>query len=196
MIDLPEMRRLWRIKRVDFWIAVLAIVGVLSAGVLAGVIIGIALSLAWLLYVNAVPAMSELGRERGTRAFRPIDEYPHDEVYEGLLVVRFDGGLTFATAEGLADGIEARVMEAVPPVTGIVIDFSGVNFIDSQGADELRRLLDFAEREGSSLRFCRLRAVVLDVLRADGLVERIGEDHLHTNPNEAVNTELSERRPQ
>ncbi len=110
MIDLPEMRRLWRVKRVDFWIAILAIVGVLSAGVLAGVIIGIVLSVAWLLYVSAVPAMSELGREPGTTAFRSLEEHPHDEVYDGLLVVRFDGGLTFATAEGLADGIEVRVL--------------------------------------------------------------------------------------
>src|SRR6185436_16236681 len=66
MMDVGEMRRLWQVKRVDFWIAVLAIIGVLSAGVLAGVVVGIVLSLGWLAYVSATPAVSELGREPGT----------------------------------------------------------------------------------------------------------------------------------
>src|SRR6478735_604688 len=99
MMDVGEMRRLWRVKRVDFSIAVLAIIGVLSAGVLAGVIIGIVLSIAWLVYVSAAPALTELGREPGTSAFRPIDEVPGLEHPPGLLVVRFNSGLTFVTAE-------------------------------------------------------------------------------------------------
>ena len=55
MMDVAEMRRFWLVKRVDFWIAVLAIVGVLTAGVLAWVVIGIALSIAWLVYGIATP---------------------------------------------------------------------------------------------------------------------------------------------
>ena len=51
-------------KRIDFWIAVAAIVGVLSAGILAGVVIGIVLSVCWLVYVNSLSSMTELGRER------------------------------------------------------------------------------------------------------------------------------------
>ena len=108
MMDVPEMRRLWRVKRIDFWIAVAAIVGVLSAGVLAGVVIGMALSVGWLVYVNSLPAMTELGREPGTTAFRPLQEHPDGRDVPGLLVVRFDGGLTFVTADGLVEGIRQR----------------------------------------------------------------------------------------
>ena len=56
MIDVGELKRLDRVKRFDFWIAAAAIVGVLSAGVLAGVVIGMALSLVWLVYVATRPA--------------------------------------------------------------------------------------------------------------------------------------------
>ncbi len=79
MIDVPELRRLRRVARIDFWIAVAAIVGVLSAGVLAGVTIGIALSLVWLIYVATSPKMPLLGRELGaTQAFResPTNGHP------------------------------------------------------------------------------------------------------------------------
>ena len=83
MIDVAELRRLRRVARVDFWIAVAAILGVLSVGVLAGVAIGVALSLGWLVYVAATPQMPVLGREPGTDVYRELDEYPDDETVPG-----------------------------------------------------------------------------------------------------------------
>jgi anti-anti-sigma factor len=192
MMDVPEMRRLWRVKRIDFGIAVLAIVGVLTAGVLAGVVIGIVLSICWLVYVSATPAMAELGREPGTSAFRPLEEYPDSERYPELLVVRFDGGITFVTADGLADGIDGR-LHGTESIGSVVIDFAGVSFIDSQGVEVLGRLVEQSEREGWSLRLARVRGGVLDVLRADGVVDRLGAGRIHGNVDQAVRAELAAR---
>ena len=191
MIDIGEMRRLWRVHRVDFSIAVLAIVGVLSAGVLAGVAIGVALSVGWMLYASATPAISELGRDPGTSAFQSIDEHPESKLYPGLFIIRFDGALTFLTADGLADGIETRLTLDGAPVTGIVIDFAGVNFIDSQGSDQLRQLVELSRRSDASLRLARVRGDVLAVLRADGVVALLGEERLHGNVDQAVRAELA-----
>ncbi len=186
MMDVPEMRRLWRVKRVDFWIAVLAIVGVLSAGVLAGVVIGIGLSLAWLLYVSATPAVAELARQPGTTVFRAIEEYPKGERVPGVVVVRFDGGLTFVTSASLGDDIARRLDDAAGDVAVVVIDFAGVNFVDSQGSDQIDQLLRLAERDGWSLRLARVRGDVRTVLEADGVLERLGRQHLHGNVDEAI----------
>ncbi len=87
MMDVPELRRLWRVKRADFWIALAAIIGVLSAGVLAGVVIGMILSLAWVVYVSTHPAVAVLGREPGGSAFRDLALHPESETYPGVLVV-------------------------------------------------------------------------------------------------------------
>jgi high affinity sulfate transporter 1 len=190
MIDVPEMRRLWRVKRIDFWIAVLAIIGVLSAGVLAGVVVGIALSIGWLVYVSSTPALTELGREPGSPAFRSVDEHPDSERYPGVFIVRFDGGLTFVTAEGLADGIEDRLRRATEPISGVVIDFVGVNFVDSQGADQLGQLVESAHRDRWSLRLARVRGDVMAVLDADGVIDRLGSDRVHPTVAEALRTEL------
>ena len=62
MMDLPELRRLARVQRFDFWVAVTAIVGTLAFGVLAGVVFGIGLSLLWLISVTTRPALPLLGR--------------------------------------------------------------------------------------------------------------------------------------
>jgi len=69
MMDVPEMRRLARVQRFDFWIAIAAITATLLVGVLAGVMIGIGLSLIWLISVATRPRMPLLGREPGTQAF-------------------------------------------------------------------------------------------------------------------------------
>ena len=114
MIDVAELRRFHRVTRFDFWVAVAAIAGVLSAGVLAGVVIGVVLSLAWLIYVATRPPMQLLGREPGTQVFRDLDENPGDETFPGLVVLRLDSGLFFATSQALEDRIRDLAQERSP----------------------------------------------------------------------------------
>lgn len=99
MIDLAELRRLYRVTRFDFWVAIAAIVGVLSAGVLAGVVIGVVLSLAWLIYVATRPPMPLLGREAGSRCSAILREprrrdLPRDRgaASRWRFVLRYRGG--------------------------------------------------------------------------------------------------------
>ncbi|HEX6153227.1 MAG TPA: sulfate permease [Solirubrobacterales bacterium] len=186
MIDLAELRRLYRVTRFDFWIAAAAILAVLSAGVLAGVMIGVALSLGWLIYVATRPAIPVLGREPGTQVFRDLGENPEDETLPRLVVLRLDGGLFFATAEALEDRIRELQDGADPPLRTLVLDLEGVNFIDAQGAAKLTEIEELTEAEGITLRLARVKPNVRAVLQADGLIERIGNDHIHGNVHRAV----------
>ena len=188
MIDIPELRRLYRVTRVDFWIAMAAIVAVLSAGVLAGVLIGVMLSLAWLIYVATQPPIPLLGREPGTQVFRDLSEHPDDETFEDIAVLRFDGGLFFATAEALENRIRS-VVDGEAPVRAVVLDLEGVNFVDSQGSAKLAEIREFLAVEGIELRLARLKPQILAVLRADGVLDRIGVDHVHGNVERAVQAE-------
>jgi len=190
MIDLPELRRLYRVKRFDFFIAIAAIIGVLSVGVLAGVVIGVALSLAWLVYVTTAPPIHLLAREPGTGVFRELGENPGDETFPGLVVVRLDAGLFFATADALQDRLREIAQNSDPPLRAVVLDFAGVDFIDSQGAAKLTEIQRLAESYGITVRLARVKADILRVLEADGVVEALGADHVHGNINQAVQAQL------
>ncbi|WP_404430887.1 sulfate permease [Microbacterium lacus] len=192
MIDLKEFRRLRRVSRFDFWIAMAAFVGVLSAGVLFGIVIGIALSLAWLIYVSTRPAMPLLGREPGTQVFRDVGLNPADEIIPGIAVIRLDGGLFFATAEAFDERIREIIAGDSPP-TALVIDLEGVAFVDSQGAAKLTELIDLTEAEGVTLRLARIKPQILGVLEAQGILGRIGADHCHGNVHRAVEAQQSQR---
>jgi sulfate permease, SulP family len=184
MIDVPELRRLYRVTRFDFWVAAAAIVGVLSVGVLAGVVVGVVLSLIWLVYVATRPTMPLLGREPGTQVFRDLVENPDDETFPGIVVLRLDGGLFFATAEALEDRVRTLAEEST--MRTLVLDLEGVDFIDSQGASKLTELHDLTEASGVTLRLARVKPHVLAVLRTDGIVDRLGADHIHGNVHRAV----------
>jgi sulfate permease, SulP family len=191
MIDVAELRRLHRITRFDFWVAAAAIVGVLSVGVLAGVVVGVALSLCWLVYVATRPPMPLLGRQAGTQVFRDLDENPADATFPGIAVLRMDGGLFFATAEAL----EERVRELADDDhdrRALVLDLEGVNFIDSQGAAKVTELYELTEGDGVALRLARVKPQVLAVLEADGIIDRIGADHIHGNVHRAVEAQLGD----
>ena len=195
MMDLPEMRRLFRVKRFDFWIAVLAIAGTLVFGVLAGVIIGIGLSLLWLISVATRPSMPLLGRERGTQVYRELDEHPTDEQFPGVVVLRLDGGLFFATSDALEDRVR-EVALSTPGISGIVLDCEGIDFIDSQGSAKMGEVLELAERAGVTLRLARVKPAVEEVLRRDGFLDRIGKERTHGNVHRAVEAQMGDQGTQ
>ena len=168
-----------------------AIVGVLSAGVLAGVVIGVVLSLGWLVYVATRPPMPLLGGEAGTQVFRDLGENPGDETFPGIAIVRLDGGLFFATAEALEDRVR-ELTEGGRQCRALVLDLEGVDFVDAQGAAKLSEIRRLTQAGGVTLRLARVKPPVLKVLGADGTLELIGSDHVHGNVNRALEAQLAD----
>ena len=189
MMDVPEMRRLARVQRFDFWIAIAGIIATLLVGVLAGVLIGIGLSLIWLISVATRPPMPLLGREPGTQAFRELDEHPGDEQFPGIVVLRLDGGLFFATSDALEDRVR-EVALSTTGITGIVLDCEGIDFIDSQGSAKMREILELTEQAGVILRLARVKPAVREALERDGVLDRIGDDETQGNVDQAVGAQI------
>ena len=193
MMDVPEMRRLLRVQPFDFWIAIAAIAGTLLFGVLAGVMVGIGLSLVWLISVATRPSMPELGRDPGTQYFRELDENPGNEQLPGLVVLRLDGGLFFATSDALEDRVR-EVALSTPDIRGIVLDCVAMDYIDSQGSAKIRDILELTERAGVTLRLARLKPAVREVLRRDGVLDRLGDNGFFPSISQAVESPLTRPR--
>ena len=190
MIDVAEFRRLWHVARFDFWISVAAVIGVLSAGVLAGVVIGIVLSLGWLISVATNPPIPELGREQGTQVFRDLDQHPGDETFAGIVILRLDSGLFFATSQALEDRVRELADAQGAALRAVVLDFEAVPYMDSQGSEQLREILEFVEAQNATLRLARVKPGVRAKLERDGLLEQIGGDRVHGNVHRAVEAQL------
>jgi len=188
MMNVPEMRRMARVQRFDFWIALIAIFATLVFGVLAGVMIGIALSLLWLIAVTTRPNIALLGREPGTQVYRDISNHPEDEQPAGIAVIRLDGDLFFATADALEDRVR-NVIRSSSGLDGIVLDCEGINFVDSQGSAKMAEIARLVEESALTLRLARVKPSVAATLGRDGVLERIGPDQIHGNVHRAVQAE-------
>jgi SulP family sulfate permease len=172
-------------------LATLLVLAPLFSDLPVAVLVGVILSLGWLVYVATRPPMPLLGRQAGTQVFRDLDENPADETFPGIAVLRVDGGacssqpwrrsrIASATGRGRLAPPRARARPR------------GVNFIDSQGAAKMTELHDLAEADGVTLRLARVKPQVLAVLEADGIVERIGADRIHGNVHLAVEAQLAD----
>ncbi len=151
--------------------------------------IGVALSLVWLIHVATAPKIPLLSREPGTEVFRDAGEHPGDETFDGVIILRLDFGLSFATADALEERVR-ELIEAERQPRAVVLDFAGVDFIDSQGSEKLGEIRRLTAASDATLRIARVKPQVRAMLAADGVIDQIGRDHVYGNVYEAVEAEL------
>jgi SulP family sulfate permease len=190
MMDVAEMRRLARVNRLEFSIALTAIAATLVFGVLAGVLVGVGLSLVWLISVATRPPMPVLGRDPVTLAFRELEQHPGDDTVPGVVVLRLDGGLFFATADAVEDRIRELVL-STPPIGCIVVDCQGVNFVDSQGSAKLQEIVELCTGAGVVFRMSHVKPGVRALLARDGVLELIGSSRVHDTIPQAVDAQVA-----
>jgi sulfate permease, SulP family len=116
--------------------------------------IGIALSLLWLIAVTTRPNIALLGREPGTQVYRDISNHPDDEQPPGIAVVRLDGDVFFATADALEDRIR-DVIHTSSRLRGWCSTAGAINFVDSQGSAKMAEIARLVEESGLTLRLAR-----------------------------------------
>jgi SulP family sulfate permease len=173
MIDVAGLHRLWRIRRRDLLMAVVTCAGVLYAGVLPGIAVGVLVSLAEVLRRALAPPTAVLGELAGHSTWRDVDHNDAD-TEPGLLVYRFDAPLFFANATVLRTQIIDLVDRADTPVRRVVLDAEGLLDVDVTGGEVLEALLDDLDQRGVDLVVARARTAAQAVLRRIGIVERLG----------------------
>jgi high affinity sulfate transporter 1 len=186
MIDLRVLKRLADAQVMDFWLALGAMAGVLLWDILAGVVIGVVLSLVLLIHRLDTPHVAVLGRNADGTIYRDVSAHPGYQEVPGLLIYRFDAPLIFTNCDFLVDDLTARIHAADPPIERVVLDFETIEEVDTTGLDVLVRFKDDLDGEGIIFDVAHLRSSVLAFFERMGAIERIGRDHLFTTVREAV----------
>lgn len=185
LIKPGEFASILAIRRMEFWWAVVAFLGVLFFGTLQGIVVAIVLSLVGLAAQVANPVVHVIGRKKGADILRPLSPaYPEDETVEGLLILRPEGRLFFLNAQQVADQIQSAISLYSPRV--VVLDLSSVVDIEYSALQMLveghQRLSD----RGVKLWLAELNPNVLDYLRASKLPEKLGPNALYHNAEAAL----------
>ena len=177
LIDVPAFRRLVAFRRGELVIAGSALAGVLAAGILDGVLIAIAVSVAELLLRVARPHDAILGLVPGLAGMHDIDDYPQARTIPGLVVYRYDAPLFFANAQDFRRRALAAAQCHGPP-RWFVLNVEANVEVDFTALEAVEALRDELAQDGTVFALARVKQDLLVRLKAFGLAAKIGQDRL------------------
>jgi high affinity sulfate transporter 1 len=192
LINFAKLRYYRRVKGIDYWAAIVAIVGVLAFGILLGLILAVTLSLLGLLIHAKRPTTAFLGKVPGENVYGDIEEFPDAVTVPGLLIFRFEEQLFFANAPDFRQEIRLAIA-ADPTIQMVLVDAEAINDLDVTAVDMLSELYDELSKAGVDLRFARMRANVEVYMQRAGLEETIGAGHFYPSVESGVQAFLTEQ---
>jgi high affinity sulfate transporter 1 len=114
-----EMRLYYHLQRLEFWLALATLLGVITIDVLPGLVIGVGAMLLLVIYHASRPQIGSLGRVPGDPgAYGDIDRHPDYDPIPHVVLLRLEAPLFYANATPVRDRIKRLVGETVPPPQG------------------------------------------------------------------------------
>ncbi|HYH50115.1 MAG TPA: solute carrier family 26 protein [Acidimicrobiia bacterium] len=186
LVDVREARRLWTVKRSDFWLLMLAFTGTLAFGVELGLAVSVVASLAVVLRQTTRPHIAVLGRIPGTTQFRNVERSPAAVTTDGVVVVRVDAPLYFANLDYLREKLTTVEEEQEGRMRVLVLDATSVTELDSSADTALVEIADELGDRNAQLYLAGVKGRLLDVMRRSGSYERLGPEHFFLSADDAV----------
>lgn len=184
LLRINEIKRYYQLRKIDFILAVVAIIGVLSAGILLGLLIAVFLSLLIVLYRSSQPHLAILGKIPGHNAFGDVEENPEASQIPGLLILRPDAPLFFANANVLHSQVRDLIRSS-PPNT-VLLDLGASDVLDIATTDMLKNLIDDLQHTGIDFLLAEVHSATHSSLERAGLLDIIGEEKISLRVVEAV----------
>ncbi|MES2470244.1 MAG: SulP family inorganic anion transporter [Verrucomicrobiota bacterium] len=186
LFKLPTLKKLWRSDRPEFVVAMTALVGVMSVGLLRGVLIGAVISLVQLIRLASKPHVAPLGRIPGTDRFSDLERHPDNESVPGVLIFRPESGLMYFNIDHVCDGILDKTRAEASLPKAVILDLSSAPRVDLQSAHALGVMAAEMRGLGIAFRAVEARSSVRDRLRDEGFEETLGGINRFTSVADAV----------
>lgn len=174
LISIKELRHLFRVSRIDFAAAMVALVGVLVLGILNGVIFAVVASVLMLLVRSSTPHVAFLGRIPGTNRFSDLERHSDNQTIPGVLIFRVESALLYYNVDHILHTVLKRVAETQDSLKWVICDLSNSAYVDLAGTRMLAHLCEELKSREIELRIVEAHAKQRDILRAEGLEELVG----------------------
>ena len=171
LVDLSVFRHTWAYSKSDFSAAVATVLVTLGAGVEAGLIAGVGLSLAMFVYRTSRPHIAEVGLVPGTEHFRNVQRHTV-QTDEAVLGLRVDESLYFANARALEDRLNEEVAQR-PGLRHVVLQCSAINDIDASALESLEAIDARLRDAGVTLHLSEVKGPVMDRLQGTELLQHL-----------------------
>ena len=186
LVEIKDLRRIYRIQRWEFWLSIVCMAGVAVLGAIEGIGLAIVIAIIEFLWDGWRPYSAVLGRVDGVKGYHDITRYPDARIIPGLVLFRWDAPLFFANAELFRDHVLDAVAASPTPVRWLVVSAEPVTSVDVTAADTLNELDDTLHAAGIELCFAEMKDPVKDKFKRFGLFSRLGEERFFATIGQAV----------
>jgi high affinity sulfate transporter 1 len=193
LIEVSDLRRIYRIQRWEFWLSMVCFTGVAVLGAIPGIALAIVIAVIEFLWDGWRPHSAVLGRVGHVKGYHDVTRYPDARLIPGLVLFRWDAPLFFANAELFQERVMAAVASSPTPAKWVVVAAEPVTSVDVTAADVVCQLDDTLQAAGIELCFAEMKDPVKDKLKRFGLFARLGERTFFATIEEAVSAYLATR---
>jgi len=186
LFDLKSLLKLRRISYKEFDLSLLATLGVITLGVLPGVVIAVGMAMLLVLIRSSSPRDAVLGRLPGGEGFQDIQDHPQAETIPGLMIYRFEAGLLFYNSDCFKSRIRAHIKDAAVTPQRFLLDAESMPFLDSTGAACLEEVVEELSRQGIGFAVARHNERFRLMFERTGLNKKIGDANLFPTLETAV----------
>ncbi len=185
LLSTANFRSILLVRRTEFLWALAAGVGVVLLGTLQGILVAIGISLLTLFYEANHPLVYSVGRKPGTDVFRPrSSDHPEDESIPGLLIVRTEGRMTFASVPRARERLETLVEEMHPQV--VILECSAIPDFEYTALQALTKAEEKLREGGIALWLTALNPEAFKVVMRSPLAQALGRERMFFNLHDAV----------
>jgi sulfate permease, SulP family len=188
LIDVPAFRFLRQVRPAEAGLALATMIGVLTLGVLQGILIAVVLSLINIIYRISRPhdALLDDVAVGGGVVYREVAEKKPVLTEPGLIVYRFDAPLVFANAAYFSQRMNEIIAAAGEGLRCVILDAEAISDFDSTAAEALENLDADLERHGIDLWIARPNEPLTAMLHVTGLTKRLGKENIYPTVRAAV----------
>ncbi|PKB16605.1 SulP family inorganic anion transporter [Flavobacterium sp. 5] len=174
LFDLEEIKHLYKINKQEFYVAMIALVGVLIWGILTGVLLAAIVTLLLLIKATSKPNVAFLGRIPNTKRYTDIVRHPDNESIAGILIVRIESSIFYFNVEHIKERIWEKINSESDSVKAVILDLNSSPRIDIAGSRFLKQLFIDLKSKNISLKVAEARSEVRDSLRSENLETLLG----------------------
>jgi len=185
LVEFDVMIRIYRSYPRSAVVAGLTTLGVLVAGVIPGILIGVVLSLFGLISRISNPPDAVL-REMPGHGFHDLGDTPGGQTLPGLLAYRFYAPLLFSNAGHFAARARLLILDSKTPVVWFLLDAQAITDIDVTALETLEDLHRELKQQGIALKIAHANPPLRATLERTGLARELGENSFFASVHECV----------
>lgn len=197
LIKINQLKDIWNTHKIEFAIAMVALVAVAVFGVQKGIILAVLCALIERLRREYRPHDGVLLRDQEISdwaADRIRGSHRHITQPEGVLVYRFDADLFFENASYFSRRIKQAIDGAKQPVRVVIVDVGAMGDIDYTGAAALRKVVEQLTIDEVRFGLAHVAPGLRKMLDIYGVSGLIGDENMYPSLREAVRSQPGVRR--